>query len=156
MENNKTGVMLTEQEVRQSTENKKRRTLTTAQLPAYKTARSLMTLTLQVMRSVPRKYACFCDRLVGDIAEMMKSVAMAQESRGEERCFYIGNALGLSVCVKSYFADLHVIGVVGKDVRNKAQKLCESESSQLAGWRDFTLREGHGGNLVMRKEGTAL
>ena len=58
---------------------------TTAQLPVYRTAANILFLLTEITRDVPRKLLRFTDRVLLDASELLKTIALANEFRDEER-----------------------------------------------------------------------
>ncbi len=149
-----TGVKIPEGVVENSDALKReKKPLTTAQIAAFKKAKELNFEILDLVDTLPRNLAKYSDQLISDSAELMKSVALSNENRGEERIFYISSALGLAYSVQGYLSNLFHLSqrktrnYLVRDRFNKMKKICECEIAQLAGWRDFTRREGHDQNM---------
>ena len=90
----------------------------------------------------PRKLSRYTDLMISDMSEVGKSVALANESRGEERSWYISNAMSLLFVIRNYFVILERVGVLSKDRCNKLRSESDKLIAQLTAWRDFTSRQG--------------
>ena len=136
------GVVLTDEEIAMSNAAKQKRLQGTAQLPAFRASSNLMYSIAQIMMDCPRKLSRFTDLLISDMSEVSKSIALANESRGDERNWYISNAISLLFVVRNYFVILNRIGVLSKDRCNKLRNESDKLLAQLTAWRDFTSRQG--------------
>ena len=136
------GVVLTGEEIARSNVAKEKQRRGTAQLPAFRAASNLMFSIAQIMMDCPRKLSRYTDLMIADSSEISKSIALANESRGEECSWYISNAMSLLFVVRNYFVILERVGVLSKDRCNKLRSESDKLIAQLTAWRDFTSRQG--------------
>ena len=135
-------VCLTGEEIARSNAAKEKQKRGTAQLPAFRAASNLMFSIAQIMMACPRKLSRYTDLMISVMSEVGKSVALANESRGEERSWYISNAMSLLFVIRNYFVILERVGVLSKDRCNKLRSESDKLIAQLTAWRDFTSRQG--------------
>ncbi len=136
------GVTLTREEIARSNAAKEKRIRGTAQLPAFRAASNLLFSVTEIIIRCPRKLSRYTDLMLSDMSEVCKSIALANESKGDERSWYICNALSLLYVVRNYFVILLHVGVLSKDVCNKLRKEVDKLMAQLVAWRHSTNRQG--------------
>ena len=139
------GVVIPPEVVAMGKAARAKRAKTLAELPVYRdSANLLLNVTEVVMRS-PASLRKFHDELIATCFEILNSLGMADASRNpEQRVEYINCALSLVYTVKSSFAVLRKLGILGKDAHNKRRDLTKRIIAQLVGWRDYTRGEGAG------------
>ena len=136
------GVILTQREINHSEAMKAKRMKTTAQLPAFRDSSNFIYMVTVMINDCPRKLVKFADEFISTACEISKSIALANETRGEDRAMYISNAIALLYVVKSYVVILNKRGIISKDDKNKSAKEVDKLQAQLIAWRDFTIRQG--------------
>lgn len=162
------GVVIPAATIAASDAKKSQQKRTLAQLPVYRAAGNLMYVVASIVKVSPKHLRKFFDLILTDIAEVQKSIGMAEISRTEEdRVWYINSALVLMNGEKMYFTILQrlnvmpkagkpagnstgtmaapkidAIGSINKDLANKVDALVKSIIAQLVAWRSNTRGEG--------------
>lgn len=115
---------------------------TTAQLPVYRAAANVLFLLTEVTRDVPRKLLRLTDRVLLDASELLKTIALANEFRGEERGYYLSLALANIQVIKTGMSILKQLGYIRKDRATQLKDQLKSVAAQVTAWRDSIKREG--------------
>jgi hypothetical protein len=121
---------------------RKQRMRSTAQLPAYRAAANILFLLSEVARDVPRKLLRLTDRVLLDAEELLKTIALANEFRGEERGYYLSLALANIQVVKTNVGIIKNMGFIRKERQTMLGTLLKSLAAQVAAWRDSVKSEG--------------
>ena len=140
---------------------------TTAQLPIFRDSSNLLFLLMKRMYHVPGKMAKTVDTAIHHADEISLAVAMANEMRGEDRCYYLGVAIANIHVLNNMLASFQIIGVAtrgkkddakagesqtskaaipcgfSKDEVKEMRKLLHRIMAQAIGWRDSVTRQGH-------------
>ena len=124
-------------------ESREKKPMTTEQLPVYRAAANALYILTKTIATAPRKTMRFCDKASADAAEMLKCIVMANMLSGEDRVYYLQVAEANAVTVKAYTKILQSLGAMSSKEADAFKKLMKSVTSQLAGWRASTQREGH-------------
>ena len=119
---------------------RKKRVQTTAQLPAYRAASNVLYVLTEVVAHSPRKTTRFSDRILADAADVLKSIALANEVRGEERIYWLGMAMANAQVIDTYAIVLNKTGVMSGERLKTLRQLIKSLKAQVAGWRESTNR----------------
>ncbi len=130
------------EDLQKGVSQRKRQVRTTAQLPAYRAAGNVLFLLTEVARDVPRKFLRLTDRVILDASELLKTIALANEFRGEERCYYLSLALANIQVVKTSANIMKHMGYLRKDRFNLLSSELKGVASQVAAWRDSVNRDG--------------
>ena len=115
---------------------------TTAQLPVYRTASNILFLLTEVTRDVPRKLLRLTDRVLLDATELLKTIALANEYRGEDRCYYLSLALANVQVVKTTMGIMKHMGYIRKERHALLMTKLKAVAAQVVAWRDSVKREG--------------
>ena len=139
---NSNNVVLTEAEVAQSKENKKKRHRTVSQLPVFRNAVMILDFLVDITARSPKAFRKFTDSSFEMVNELMRQIGLAQEYRNEVRFECITEAISFVYVLKAHFAVYQNKGMLSKDLLNKARKLCDDTVGQLVAWRSSATREG--------------
>lgn len=139
---NSNSVVLTEAEVAQSKENKKKRHRTVSQLPVFRSAVMLLDLMVDITTRSPKAFRKFTDSSFEMVNEILRYIGLSQEYRDETRYECITEAISFVYVLKAHFAVYQNRGILSKDVHNKTKKVCENTIAQLVAWRSSVNREG--------------
>lgn len=115
---------------------------TTAQLPVYRTAANILFLLTEITRDVPRKLLRLTDRVLLDATELLKTIALANEYRGEDRCYYLSLALANVQVVKTTMGIMKHMGYIRKERHALLMTKLKAVAAQVVAWRDSVKREG--------------
>ncbi len=115
---------------------------TTAQLPVYRTAANILFLLTEITRDVPRKLLRFTDRVLLDASELLKTIALANEFRDEERRYYLSLALANIQVIRTGANILRKLGYIRKEHTTQLTNELKSVAAQVTAWRDSLKREG--------------
>lgn len=135
-------VVLTQQEIAQSIENKKKRHRTVSQLPVFRSAVMILDVIVDIVSRSPKSFRKFTDSSLEMANELMRYIGLAQEYRNGERSMCIIEAISFVYVLKAHFSVYERRGVIAKDAYNKIKKLCDNIIAQLVGWRSSVFREG--------------
>ncbi len=124
-------------------ENQEKKPHTTEQLPVFCAAANALYILTRTIATAPRKTMRFCDKASADAAEMLKCIALANMLSGDDRVYYLQVAEANAISVKAYTKILQCLGAMSSTEAKAFKKLMKSVTSQLAGWRASTQREGH-------------
>lgn len=138
------GVKIPASVVEHSETKKRKSKKTLAQLPVYRAAANMKFIVTALMMKSPRKLTKFFDQMLDTIAEMKKSIGMADISRNpQDRIWYLECARVLMQDLSDDFTTLRQLEVVvDRDLDNKAKSVIKSIIAQLVAWRDYTGSEG--------------
>ena len=114
----------------------------TAQLPVYRNAANILFLLTEVTRDVPRKLLRLTDRVLLDATELLKTIALANEYRGEDRCYYLSLALANVQVVKTTMGIMKHMGYIRKERHALLMTKLKAVAAQVVAWRDSVKREG--------------
>lgn len=137
-------------------EHERTRKRTTAELPVFRDCSNLLYIVMRVMGGAPRKMTKAMDEAIGSASELVRSVAYANEVRGEERRAAINVALANANTLTTIATSLGHLGVLprqtAKDFRRRAGRVV----AQLIGWRESATRQGHKASPGPSKGGELL
>lgn len=133
-------------DIRQGAENNRQaertRKRTTAQLPVFREAANLLYIVMKEMYHAPRKMTKAMDEAVACATELCRSLAMANEMRGDERVAYCGIALANANTLNVIATALCYLGAMpaqtGKDFKKRIGRV----TAQVIGWRESVTRQG--------------
>lgn len=127
-------------------EEKAKKVLTTEQLPVFRAAANALYILTKTIAMAPRKTMRFCDKAMADAAELVKCIAMANMLSDDDRVYYLQVAEANAIAVRAYTKILQSLGAMSGKEADAFKKQMRSVTSQLAGWRGSTRREGHNSN----------
>lgn len=133
-------------------EAQKTRKLTTAQLPVFRECSNLLYLVMKEMYHAPRKMTKPMDEAVACATELCRSVAMANEVKGEERVEMCSIALANANTLNVIITSLGHLGAVPKQTGKDFKARIGRVTAQVIGWREFATRQGQ---AVLTKGGKA-
>ena len=107
------GVVVPAEAIAASNAKKQRQKRTLSQLPVYRAAGNLLYVVAAIVKVSPKHLRKFFDLMMCDMAEVCKSIGMADISRNDEdRVWYINSALVLMNGQKMYFTILQKLDVM--------------------------------------------
>lgn len=139
--NSDSPVIITEQEVQASDANRKKKQRTIRQLPVFRDTCNLAFVVEQLMVKCPRKYKCTLDEMERIVTNLLQSLDLANELK-EDRNQLCAEAHSLIIALTVKFEIICRLGVINRDTLKKIKRMCQSVTSQIAGWRRSACGEG--------------
>lgn len=115
---------------------------TTAQLPVYRDCSNLLFIVMRVMYHAPRKMTKPLDEAAACAAEMCRSIALANETRGVERASCINIAIANANTLNTIVGSLAYLEVISKQTGKDFKKKIGRVLAQCIGWRESATRQG--------------
>lgn len=115
---------------------------TTAQLPVFRECANLLYMVMKEMYHAPRKMTKPMDEAVACATELCRSIALANEEKGEGRVECCSIALANTNTLNVIFTSLGHLGALPSQTAKDFKRRIGRVTAQVIGWREFATRRG--------------